>query len=445
MTMGAPSDRPRGIDNDWRRDPGHIEDVRCLLRYAREKLPGARIYAVGSGEALTSVLRLARTNPSETEGYIVIGGDWSVCQNEVYAEKKRFLLLHATNHECPPADFYDAAEASRKNGLALVEAGYADIEPDANCSGLSHNGLVGLDSEFGKLVVDWLKGEPIPQRIGAPSKENDLREEVHYFASTNLEGKTNRLQMTLFLPRGKGPFPLVVYNHGDMLPKAIWQTEHLRYTEYAIYHAFLSMGVAVALPARAGVGKSEGEYYRTTLRDVRRDALTSCRINAPDILAAVGYLRNLPSIDRDNIVLAGTSSGGMTSLYIASKSPAWLRGVIDFSGGITDVAAETDNDRPPTSLNPNMVNGLKIVGLTSHAPTLWLFTENDSRYSVKSINASYEAYTKAGGIATLKLFPPVKGEDGHVFVSRHPEMWTGEVKLFLDSLGPPWANRQGSN
>ena len=32
-----------------------------------------------------------------------------------------------------------------------------------------------------------------------------------------------------------------------------------------------------------------------------------------------------------------------------------------------------------------------------------------------------------------------------MFVGRHPEMWAGEVKAFLDSLGPRWSNRQGSN
>ncbi len=446
MTIGAPSDRPKGIDKDWRRDPHHIEDVRCVVRYARQKFPRAHIYVVGSGEALTSILYLARANPPEPEGYIIIGGTWSVDQNEVYAEKKPFLVLNATNHQCPPADFYDAKDACLRNGLTLIEAGYSDTEPNANCKGLSHHGLVGLDREFGKVIVDWLKGKPIPQRIGELSTENDLREEVHYFGSTNLAGKTNRLQMTLFLPAGKGPFPLVVFNHGDILPKAKWQTQHLRYTKYNIYHTFLSLGVAVALPARAGVGKSEGEYYRTTSGDLNRNALTKPRINAPDVLAAVSYLRNLPCIDRDNIVLAGTSSGGITSLYIASQSPAWLRGVINFSGGVTDVATKAgDTSHLPTSLNGNMVNGLKILGISSHIPTLWLYTENDSHYSIKTIKASHEAYTKAGGIATLKLLPPVKGEDGHVFVGRHPEMWAGEVKAFLDSLGPRWSNRQGSN
>ena len=190
MTIGAPSDRPKGIDKDWRQDPHHIEDVRCVVRYARQKFPRAHIYVVGSGEALTSILYLARAKPPEPEGYIIIGGTLSVDQNKVYAEKKPFLVLNATNHQCPPADFYDAKDACLRNGLTLIEAGYSGIPSPTRTARDSHTtDFVGLDREFGKVIVDWLKGKPIPQRIGELSTENDLREEVHYFGSTNLTRK----------------------------------------------------------------------------------------------------------------------------------------------------------------------------------------------------------------------------------------------------------------
>src|SRR5271157_4853019 len=129
MTVGAPSDRTKGIDDEWRRDPRHLEDMKAVLAYARLKYLQAHIFVVGSGNALASMLTVARTKPIETEGYIVIGGAWYLNQNEIYKEDKPFLVLHSVNDQCPISGFiYDAKKAVENNILTLVEAGYPNME-----------------------------------------------------------------------------------------------------------------------------------------------------------------------------------------------------------------------------------------------------------------------------------------------------------------------------
>ena len=90
--------------------------------------------------------------------------------------------------------------------------------------------------------------------------------------------------------------------------------------------------------------------------------------------------------------------------------PAWLRGVINFSGGVTDVATKAgDTSHLPTSLNGNMVNGLKILGISSHIPTLWLYTENDSHYSIKTIKASHRGVHESWRYCDAEAAPSGKG------------------------------------
>jgi len=84
-------------------------------------------------------------------------------------------------------------------------------------------------------------------------------------------------------------------------------------------------------------------------------------------------------------------------------------------------------------LNSFMVNGFDEFGKTIHIPSLWIYAENDSRFTVNTIHATYDAFVHAGGKATLLLTPPVQ-EDGH-FVYHVPELWRSALVQYLNELG----------
>jgi hypothetical protein len=79
-----------------------------------------------------------------------------------------------------------------------------------------------------------------------------------------------------------------------------------------------------------------------------------------------------------------------------------------------------------------MVNGFAEFGKTTKLPTLWVFAENDSRYTANTIRASYKAFTDAGGKATLLLNPPID-IDGHLIHSR-PDLWRKALRDYLSAL-----------
>jgi hypothetical protein len=73
-------------------------------------------------------------------------------------------------------------------------------------------------------------------------------------------------------------------------------------------------------------------------------------------------------------------------------------------------------------------------GRTTKAPTLWIYTENDSYFSVPMIQEMHAVFRKRGGNAELVLLPPF-GTDGHLLFSRGNKLWSPLVEGFIDRLG----------
>uniref|UniRef100_UPI001F3D5336 alpha/beta hydrolase family protein n=1 Tax=Paraburkholderia adhaesiva TaxID=2883244 RepID=UPI001F3D5336 len=76
-----------------------------------------------------------------------------------------------------------------------------------------------------------------------------------------------RLQTTIIVPDGKGPFPLAVMNHGATSNEPPSQQPRYRFTFSAYY--FLSRGYAVALPMMRGYAGSQGILTDGRCDDVR--------------------------------------------------------------------------------------------------------------------------------------------------------------------------------
>ncbi|HEY0683766.1 MAG TPA: alpha/beta fold hydrolase [Steroidobacter sp.] len=121
-----------------------------------------------------------------------------------------------------------------------------------------------------------------------------LREEIVTFQSGEL-----KLRGKLILPRGDGPFPVMIPVHGSEDYSAV---DH-----YSDPYMHAANGVAAFVYDKRGTGGSEGEY--TANFDVLSD----------DTIAAVQYLRKRSEIEGDNIHLGGYSQGGWIAPLAALK------------------------------------------------------------------------------------------------------------------------------
>jgi dienelactone hydrolase len=410
------------------RSPADIrQDLQAGVDYLRRRFAGVPVHLVAYGGAAAPALDAASRLDGVTRIAIVSGAfldarasDWSGLGMPV-------MLIHAPGALCASAPFLEAGVVARQNRFALVAAGYEKSETSEDCGRGSQHALSGLESEFADTVIRWLEGSEPPRGIGYPNPPVAWSEQVVMFAAPGIFG-TNQLEMTLMLPPGAGPFPVMVFNHGDVSLDDPSVRHKRRVRSTTVAWEFLRHGIAVAVPARRGIALSEGIYPGGFGR-YDADPTYKARFHAQDILAALDYLRSRPKIDAQRIILAGQSAGGYSIMYIASTNPSGVIGAVDFSGGRTDATSQEG----PAHLHWTMINGFEELGRTTRIPTLWVFAENDSKYTASTIRAAHEAYVRAGGKARLLLHPPIAG-DGH-FIYNRPETWRGPLQDFLREIG----------
>ena len=241
---------------------------------------------------------------------------------------------------------------------------------------------------------------------------------------TGPEGQLT-LEATLYLPGGRGRHPVVVFNHGSTGGR-VAPTATLRPSRQA--PAFVERGFAVLAPMRRGRGASDGEHAETE-GTCNPDLLNpGLRRAIEDVDAAMAFVRGQPWADPDRIVIAGQSRGGILSVAYAAGRPGAVRAVINFAGDWTSGRC----DIPGNGFNEVT---FAAAGASTRTPMLWLYAEQDSFYSAEFVRRYHAAFTRAGGMATFRLFPAFDG-DGHRLVDR-PELWTPAAADFLERLNLP--------
>jgi dienelactone hydrolase len=244
------------------------------------------------------------------------------------------------------------------------------------------------------------------------------------------EGKPVRLEVVIFRPSGPGPFPLAVINHGStgrgddpaLFTKTWYATDLADFLN--------ERGWIVAFPQRRGRGESEGLYDEgfarnrshgytghvyTTFRGAER-ALD-------DIDATITALRRRQDVASGPVLIGGNSRGGVLSIAYAGLHPEQVAGVINFVGGWLG----------EFSPNGSTVNRLLFIrGATYRRPTIWLYGQNDTFYSIAHSQDNFSAFEKAGGLGKFIEFDMPPGQ-GHFVIAR-PNLWSGPVDSYLKSL-----------
>ena len=235
-----------------------------------------------------------------------------------------------------------------------------------------------------------------------------------------------RLEATLYLPEGAGPFPVVVFNHGSTGPGVIpvEQTE----SPWGFAEYLNQKGIALIAPMRRGRGRSDGRYkegYRCSLKSVRKGV----EYADASVAATFDYLDTVAWADRRRVMLAGFSRGGFLSVAHAARHPGRVVGVINFSGGWVG-----DGCKARTRKDANAVL-LGEAGGRSGAPQLFLYGANDHYYSDASVKAAVEAFEAQGGDVEFALIELAPDVDGHRLFFDYWPLWMPYTDAFLDRTG----------
>ncbi|MBN8993880.1 MAG: alpha/beta hydrolase [Rhizobiales bacterium] len=234
------------------------------------------------------------------------------------------------------------------------------------------------------------------------------------------------MRATFFRPPGKGPYPLVLINHGsveDADQRALAGMPSFP----ALTAWFTARGYAVLVPQRPGHGKTGGKYAESEGACASPDFVRAGEAAADSIAAAIAFMVRQPFIKPTGIVVVGNSAGGWGAMALAGRNPRGVVAIIGFApgrGGRQHGLA--NNNCAPGRL----VEAAARFGAKARIRTLWLYAANDTYFPPKLSGRLAAAFARSGGKAEYHLLPPV-GREGHGLIQAPSAIWGPAVEQFL--------------
>lgn len=236
-------------------------------------------------------------------------------------------------------------------------------------------------------------------------------------------GSQFKFETTIYLPPGAGPFPLLVMNHGKERGNPANQK---RDRFLAMSREFVKRGYAVVVPMRKGFSQSSGNYsdYGCNMKDNGQQ-------QADDIVAVLDAMTQQPWVDRERIVVAGQSYGGLATMAFGTRQYRGVRGLLNFAGGLRIDGGSCD-------WKSSLVTAFGSYGRATALPSLWMYGENDSFFDHALAHRLQDAYQAAGGPSQLVAYGKFK-RDAHGMIGSRDgvAVWLPEVERFLSTIGMP--------
>ena len=245
-------------------------------------------------------------------------------------------------------------------------------------------------------------------------------------------GSPVTLEVVIYRPLGEGPFPAVLFNHGSTGNGDDPNQFTVTYTSESVAKFFAERGWLVAFPQRRGRGASDGIYDegftpdRSRYSCLQAPALAGFEHGLLDVDAAADYLASRNDVDASRMLSAGTSRGGILAIVHAALRPDLFDGAVNFVGGWLGEGCQD-------ALAVNRATFLRGAGFSR--PTLWLYSDNDSFYSLAHSRGNFDAFVAAGGTGTFQVFTRAPTLNGH-FLVNDPALWSGTLDAYLLQVTP---------
>lgn len=276
--------------------------------------------------------------------------------------------------------------------------------------------------------------------VAAPMQWPDLTDRPRPQASTRLAYAKGDLRYAeLWLPKGRGPFPVVLMVHGGC-----WQTDvaDLSIMDWAA-EDLRRRGIAVWNIEYRGIDRPGGGYPGTY----------------QDVALAADTLRRLAplfSLKADKVVVVGHSAGGHLGLWLGARSgipagsplhaarPLAVSSIISL-GGLPDLAAQIAEPAgcgaepaeamagPQKATRPDRFRDTSPPAMDAAAPNQILVSGVEDAIAPPSLAAAYAAKMQRKGVKPRLVTIP---DEGHVeLIAPGSRAWDVVVALIRRELG----------
>ena len=221
----------------------------------------------------------------------------------------------------------------------------------------------------------------------------------------------------IYKPEGNSPFPAIVMNHGsEQFPKS----------GRGIVEPYVERGYVVFFPHRRGQGysSSQSDYIMDSIN--REPAATIDKkfvelqeTHLEDTIAAISYLKQIPYVDKNRIIVVGASFGGIQAVLATEKQ-------LGIAASIAFAPAAMAWCSLPL-LRSRLIKAVR----SATVPIMLIQAEND--YDLTPTKTMAAELEKANKPHKLLIFPPfgTTHADGHSFSVLGDRIWGDEVFSFL--------------
>jgi carboxymethylenebutenolidase len=240
------------------------------------------------------------------------------------------------------------------------------------------------------------------------------------------------LHALVFRPRGRGPFPAILLNHGsgrtaaELKQLGPYERNAGKLGPLLVRHGYVFLYLfrrGVGLSTDQGVSSvdlmnSKVAAHGQEARNALQLRLLEDR-EMSDALSGLKFLRALPYVGAHDVGVVGHSFGGSLTVLMAERDPD-LRAVVVFS------AAGYSFDRSP-ELRQRLLTAVDHIA----APVFFIHAQND--YSLSSGKILDARRKQLGKQHRLKIYPPIGKtvEEGHEFLHLGMSIWEPDVFRIL--------------
>jgi pimeloyl-ACP methyl ester carboxylesterase len=168
--VDAPSDQASGMEDSFRLGNEHATDQGMLVAALRRRLPGAKMFLVGTSRGTISAAYLAQALGPTIDGVALTSTVFRASKRGLGLSLFRFesiktplLLVHHAEDGCPVCPYKEAQALAVRSPLITVRGG---IEPESGpCDPLSNHGYFGREAAVIQALRHWILGEPFPREI----------------------------------------------------------------------------------------------------------------------------------------------------------------------------------------------------------------------------------------------------------------------------------------
>lgn len=276
------------------------------------------------------------------------------------------------------------------------------------------------------LLCTVAYGEAPPnlaERVAAHSRRPELAPGQEAGEEISFPSAGGTLKGYLYKPKGTGPFPALLWNHGS---------EKNPGTQPELAAFYNLKGFVFFIPHRSGQGLSPGKYIVDTTEEykkahpgdgdgLRKETVRLHDVANADVEAAVAWLRARPFVDKNRIVMSGCSYGGIQTVLSAEKGMG-VRAFVPFAPAAMSWANVELRKRLMTAIH------------NAKAPMFLLQAQND--YSTGPSEVLGPAIRARGGPNTAKLYPvfgttPQQGHGAFACWNIGAEVWGSDVTEFI--------------